>query len=651
MIDNCTNIYYIMSKTPISTPLIQESGDPSHDDDKFSRSTRAMAITFNMNRIDRLGPFSLMALFFGSLSLVLIATNFILGKDFTEISTGSGLDNSENKAWTLSLTDPLRRARSSRYAGSVPLQYWLIIVGFCISSTLYGLSNAWIHLFDAICTFRAQGRFFWKKKEGLDYGRYLNSLPNAPVMNGLRSGFWGMVIMKFGLILLGALFTAAYKLFFFGLPRDISGPFNGDAIHWTNPMSDLDKFGIFNPSPLFMDKKLVYGSTTAFMFGQWPAYLGMAAVPECRKTGVFDGTDYGEIHTFELIMMATKRNTSAPHYMTGRPKDLPLTSSHRLLVEDPAQMEGWGEILEATDGIENGPGSSSVIIEYSLHQEGWFEIEWTRYFDGWNCDRNPKIRCNDSNHQLLGYSAYDITIGTGHIQRSVSYGTCTEVTKTPTDMRSISKRIPYLDLTWFSSNNGLGPKHRIPEDFVHWIKTIATAPRASPDEVIAVLTKWALLLASRAATADNPWVPLGLLTPQNAKRVGYTPPPDIENPFNSMTFSGRKASMGTTLICYNWAIWVMMWIGITGLVIFCLRILLGPPEMTSWMAQHLYLASQSASSIGLDFDESMISESASDRYHQMYKPLKAEKYFVRWVEGPKLEYRRNPRATEYNSDS
>lgn len=657
----------------VPATLTQESQPTRPFEEKMP--TPQKTTTSTPNFLKRLGAFSLVSLFLGSTGLILAAINYRLGAGVYIHKLGVIEESTIRDNYTflgLEHPPPPPSTRMLRFGNTFLLQYWLILVGLCVSSTLYGLSQAWIHLFDTICTRRARGYFPWKN-QNLDYGRYLNSLPNAPVTSGLRSGFWGMVVVKYMLISSSALLTVAYKLIFISVPGRFDGQIDVSGINWRqssyplrySTASVLTTYGDLSDFVLEgWSDGLQYGRSRAFDY-TYPEFYGdghygstewnasqiadwdlmqngpptiiLNSIPDCAINSVFETKDFGVLSSSEIVLLATRqqkmdRNGMGGYVMTAQPRAPGRT--RRIKVES----RSWGKSPHDPKAkATRGP----FIIEYSIFEQGWFELKWSRYFEGWDCGQENinGVNCNDTDQALIGYVSYNLTFGISQVKRVVEGDKCQELGGWK-DTDGPSRGIVHLsDTSPFrcprSSNE---PESKctaqnstmyIPATLASWIENAANAPGGDPIDTITTVGKLALLEAAKyiRGDQDNEWPSLGPFNITSAQKVGYYV---SANEQNNVKFTGRKASFGTIVVCHQWGADVMLAVGIIGLVALILRIAVGPPEITSWAAQHLQLASGlggTGLSLGMFRDT-------------MYGPMEVNRMFVTLDDGPKFRYLR-----------
>jgi hypothetical protein len=126
-----------------------------------------------LTRLQRVGFLSLAALILGGLILILSGLDGLIGP-----TSVNGKFSSNDKI------------RIFYYGSNLSIQTWIAILGIGFGLLSYGYNKTYIHIFDWWCSRRAQCG------DGLDYGTYLNSQPQAPVLYGSR-GFFGFISLHY----------------------------------------------------------------------------------------------------------------------------------------------------------------------------------------------------------------------------------------------------------------------------------------------------------------------------------------------------------------------------------------------------------------------------------------------------------------------
>ncbi|KAK7216729.1 hypothetical protein V2G26_004732 [Clonostachys chloroleuca] len=109
--------------------------------------------------------------------------------------------------------DLLNSGMRFRVGALLSIQMWTAIIGVGFGLFSYGFSEAHVHLFDWWCNRQAA------RNSGLDYGRYLNTLPRAPVVYGVR-GFVKFATLRYLVVALSVGVSIGYKFGIMQVPVD-----------------------------------------------------------------------------------------------------------------------------------------------------------------------------------------------------------------------------------------------------------------------------------------------------------------------------------------------------------------------------------------------------------------------------------------------
>lgn len=152
-------------------------------------------------RLLKLGSLSLLTLIAGGLILILSALNALLVPKLK----GSGFVD-WNAVATKSVQAELRQTQANRfYIGEAwSIQAWLAIVGTGFGLVSHGFHEADVHLFDWWCSRQARHR------RGLNYARYRNTQPRAPVSYGIR-GFPLFASLRYLVLITTVAVSIGYK--------------------------------------------------------------------------------------------------------------------------------------------------------------------------------------------------------------------------------------------------------------------------------------------------------------------------------------------------------------------------------------------------------------------------------------------------------
>ncbi|KAF4461676.1 hypothetical protein FALBO_11508 [Fusarium albosuccineum] len=141
-----------------------------------------------LQRLQRVGLLSLLALLVGGLVLILVGINAFIDL---------------RKDGQLGYTPPGNKL-PFRHGSNWSIQTWIAVIGAAFGLLSFGFSETYIHVFDSWSSRQS------KQASGLDYGRYLNTQPRAPVSYGIR-GFPYFATLRYFLIAMGIFASIAYK--------------------------------------------------------------------------------------------------------------------------------------------------------------------------------------------------------------------------------------------------------------------------------------------------------------------------------------------------------------------------------------------------------------------------------------------------------
>ncbi|KAK6537442.1 hypothetical protein TWF694_011628 [Orbilia ellipsospora] len=507
------------------------------------------------DKLKKLGILSLLSYIIGSTILGLVSINCILGPTLP----------SQIQTQTTPLTSYIH-LRGFKENFGLSLQSWLVIVSIGISSSLYGHAIAWTHYFNSSCS-----RAVTKSTKGLDYGRYLNSLSDAPVLIGWH-GFRGMLLAKYILMASGVALTVGYKFALQTVPATTT-----EAIDISNIILAVPPFdGIANntATPLLLDsvtgrqnRAFVFVNGSSKLTG--PEQIIMASVADCNDQ--FKADDEGVLSTKEIVMVANRYIPAGPFYMnTSRTGQRERTSS------------------------SNWDRDSSSIVEFDSSGPGKVWMQWTPFFGGWDCSFN----CTDRRYHLVTEKIlYNLTYAVAVVNRKVSLGGCTYLLDT-TDVVSIrylrsadiefeGETLP-LYRNWVDAAVMSGWGQNIPN-----LTNIPTVGHLNGD-IEAALGEGAIDLFPDDSNIGYGSIKEGTYPADahdNIRRYYATP-------VGEGLFVGTRG--GASVGCYFEATVVFIILAVLNLIILMIRIISGPPALTSWAGQHVYLVhgSEMSSKLG-----------------------------------------------------
>jgi hypothetical protein len=156
----------------------------------YNLSTVLLGLPRLLTRVRRVGGLSLAALIVGGTILILFAANVLNTKS-------SSFDD-----------EPSDKSQAVFGVGSqLSPQAWLAVLGVGFGLLSYNFTETYAHVFDTWCSWQASRN----KGLGLDYARYLNSMPRVPIMLGLCQGFSVFVLCRYIIMTLGITASVGYK--------------------------------------------------------------------------------------------------------------------------------------------------------------------------------------------------------------------------------------------------------------------------------------------------------------------------------------------------------------------------------------------------------------------------------------------------------
>ncbi|KAH6658789.1 hypothetical protein F5X68DRAFT_145873 [Plectosphaerella plurivora] len=476
-------------------------------------------------RVRRVGLLSIAALLLGGFVLIFTGINGLIGPAATN-SNRQPLDN---------------LVRVFRYGYQLRVQVWIAVLGIGFGLLSYGFSGTYIHLFDWWCSRRSQ------RGDGLDYGMYLNSQPQAPVFYGLR-GFTGFLTIRYLLVVASVATSVGYKFAIVDAELGLEGTLNV-------PLGLLGDLWLEEPS-FFIDKRdRTDGFNRAFWYQDGDSYQPpesaiMTGLLECR--GVLKEVKYGTLYTREIVIVAN---------MTDVEGD-----------DEPIQLNGKSDWHHTqTSGSGWSGNGADVAVQYGSYRVGEFDVRWTKI--DWS---NANVDIN-STLPVLRHLRYKMHLAVAEVARGVEEGDCSLVQ----DIQLLSNNIikPWVggtkimrDRLWAWADSMI----------ISW----AESTRTAIGSIIRVGMPGYLHFLSRSSTNFT---------------LRILPPGDYPFGPERLSTSRRFFSSSSSYPIfdgYGWtatgswipAACIFVLIGSFSVLVAMLRVYVGPPILTSWMGQHVYLA-------------------------------------------------------------
>ncbi|KAF5125252.1 hypothetical protein E5D57_009939 [Metarhizium anisopliae] len=496
-----------------------------------------------ISRLQRVGLLSLTALILGGLVLILTSLNGLA-------SPGS-----------INGKSPPDGLKVFRYGSQISIQAWIAITGIGFGLLSYGFKATYIHFFDWWCSRQAQ------RHDGLDYGVYLNSQPQAPVLYGWR-GFPRLITLRYLVVLASIAASVGYKFGIVDVELSFLGTLDLPVGHVNIKQGGLlllpSTFStsgeIKNPQvPWLTDRPTSRpDNNQAFLHQvgedfQPPQSTIMTGILSC------DGAElrpvsYGTIYTREIVIVAN---------MT----DLPV-EDEKLVVGGNL---GWSQAISDGYGwFDPSEKRSRAWVEYRSYQTGEFDVRWAKYRMGaYINDTVPVAR----------HVKYEMHYATAEVVRKLEDMDCSRFGAADPPIRLLSNSNT-------SASNATSTDETSKWDWANsMIASWGSDARIGVSSVIQVamtiflLTLYDLYIQSPLQFVPGDTQPFGPeKTPPSYQYIKGNPPHPI------LEGAGWKAAGIWTI-----AAGVFLAIGLFSVLVGLIRVCIGPPILTSWMGQHVFL--------------------------------------------------------------
>lgn len=481
-------------------------------------------------RLRRLGLLSISALLVGGAILIFVGCNGATGPkrhyDRTPIFNDS--------------------QRPFRYGYTLDIPAWLAIIGVAFGLISHGFNEAYVHMFDSWCSRQAKGT------SGLDYARYLNSQPRAPLVYGIR-GFPGWSTIKYLLTALTIAASVGYKFGIVEVGVERMSSLKPGEFSLNAPEFKAAHRGIFSPwmtdSPDYLGELFEHDGVR----GQGPPetifMTSLATCPELFGEGM-----NGIIWSREITMVASREDELNSRPSTQNVSDWMQTETTNL------------------EWFEDG-SSVPAIVDYRIVDPGKVEIQWTKGDEDQDEDEPPE-------RHLM----YTMRFAVAEVQREMKNGECPGLIA---KVDILSTDDEPLDTT----GGGESWLHHT----THWVDAMLRDNGTNVERGVSMIVRSVMMGWAtdhpRLGRVPNGEEPFGPETPTasylwDRKRTGG----QVEYPYFWMY---RRVGSGVTG-CYYVAAYVFLAVGCIALVTAAIRIWIGPPTLTSWTAQHVYLVSTGA---------------------------------------------------------
>ncbi|KAH7144295.1 hypothetical protein B0J13DRAFT_635326 [Dactylonectria estremocensis] len=503
-------------------------------------------------RLWRIGRLSLSALFFGGVLLFLAGLNRLIGPDSMQ-----GKSPSWNQVHLFS------------YGSRLSVQSWLAIIGVGFGLLSYGFHETYVHLFDWWCSSRAQS------DGGLDHGLYLNSQLQAPVLYG-RRGFTGFITLRYLLALASIAASIGYKFGIIETKLKYVGqvPYESN-VNITRPSFERSSE---DGNPWLMDKPdYSLGVNRAFYHeaGEaWgpPSSTIMAGTMRCFVGGL-PALGIGTVYSREYVIVANMTEHSVEDEGIDVESGLYVTDDDwvRTYTLDVSSSGGW---FNSTEIREN------AVVEFRYDRLDQIHVRWAKYvLSNYYIDKGkwPVVR----------HVEYKLHHAVAEVRRRIENGTCSilEPYDTPIQILSVDDMSP--EPSFFPVN----------ENFDEWIwaRSMLTTWGGNPrDGVSGILQVGMTLFTSwmeKLSVESNSFYPFGELVPLGAYAYGAEPTPHrLSGPQGKLRYPFLSVEGWTATGIMVAAAYAFVVIGCLSISVAIFRVYVGPPVLTSWMGQHIFLA-------------------------------------------------------------
>ena len=453
------------------------------------------------------------------------------------------------------------------------LQTWIAITGVGFGLTGHGFSEAYTHLFDWWCSRRAHS------STGLDYARYLNTQPRAPVLYGLR-GFPAFSTLRYFIMALSAALSISYKFGFEQIyvvktetvnntilePVSRSGNMTAlgsgsETLPWLSdiPQYPYNRQFLHKPADLPDDYALDEQGWGSFAehkesWQRSPPQL-VVMVEEDQTSGKLRDQRSGDIISREIVMIASLKEQKSHNIMTDGDN-----SWHRVTTPSTQWFSSTSE---------------AALVGYRVPKAGTVQIQWAR-----------QSNLTDSTMEATRVT-YDIRYGVAEVSRLLDVteydGNVQDVFGLGWGLRVLAMNNATIPTS--SSDASIGSRQ-------YWIDGYLSEPTVGVQSGVSVIVHAAMAgWSAEGSTLKTDGLYLRALEPGDhpfgvedatpTRRVKELH--DLEYPIHSGWQGGHTG-------CYVPVAGVVFSIGLLSIATAIARLWIGPPFLTSWTGQHVYLS-------------------------------------------------------------
>ncbi|KAF5698758.1 hypothetical protein FMUND_15008 [Fusarium mundagurra] len=449
------------------------------------------------------------------------------------------------------------------YGSQLSVQAWIAILGIGLGLLSFGFNETYIHLFDYYCSRQA------KSEGGLDYTKYLNSQPRAPVLYG-RRGFPYFITLRYLLTLASIAASIGYK---FGVAKSeipVSGLLDEESLQ----IFPLD-FGSVegrNDRPWLTDHPASVVANKAFFYedgepGDPPKSVIMTGLLDCRNlTGIKDGY----LISREIVVVANMTVEDAEGYVIS---PIPLGTKRAF-----STAEEWLDLSSSPE--YDYDNNSGMAIDFAMDGADQVFIQWAKT-DPWDHDDSAALPVASRITYKMHYAVAEVTRNThGDLCDWTLYG------EDSIQILSYDKASPFKD--------AIDPFNTV---YLNWaspvISTWAWNARSGVSSIVQIAMTIFLTNLDKSpfhfvSPESHPFGP-EVASTSSLWKTGQAHHPHFE------TYDGSVA-----VGCWISAAVVFVSVGLFSMIVGMIRLYVGPPALTSWMGQHIFLAREGFVSFSLD---------------------------------------------------
>ncbi|KAJ4131604.1 hypothetical protein NW768_005797 [Fusarium equiseti] len=529
-------------------------------------------------RFQMLGTASLLALLIGGLILILVGINALVN-----YSPRHQPDDPREPTVLVDYDKSAIRGQAALKMGREwGIQTWIAITGVAFGLLSFGFAEAYMQIFDSWSSRQAQ------RGSGLDYARYLNSQPRAPVLYGIR-GFPAFVTLKYIIVVMGIAASIGYK-FAFVTPtvrvienidhrtitftgHRLGMVYNNNKHEFSDTTPWITDFPLYNISRSFAHfYQSVNDTESGARTDLPPDMLIMSGHASCVlfSRPYFKHGEAGNILTRELALVANGSMPKGKFTMT----------------EDKGE---WERIELSNSTIFKPP--QKAIIEYRMSRFAELQIQWAEA---------PEDSSGTWEVPVVNRSQYNIDMAVVQVNRVVKNLDCTTMAGDGVNIRALNNKgsfMKFLQTRWEPhiekeaiEGKLMNVTEKVPK-FSGWLEPLIKDPDTTLLTAVSAIIR-AIMVCHEVYPGNTQ-----LLFDDEERPFG-----EERDPYSGM-FPGSSGNffvgyrVGKYVGCYVSAAIVFVVLGCIAILVAVFRVWLGPPALTSWMGQHIYLVHTEAISL------------------------------------------------------